>query len=221
MTEPVKARRSYDATGRRSQAAANRRAVIETAGRLFLEQGYGRTTITAIAAAAGVSPETVYATFGTKADLLHRVWDVTVGGDDEEIVFHERPEVRTIRAEPDLRRRLALQAEFSARTAERIAPFLLMVQSAAGTEPAAGAMVDEMGRQRLAGISVMAAEAARTGQLTVSEEECRDVMWATTDGLLWHRLVRERGWSQERYAAWLGNLWVSLLTEAPTASTAG
>ncbi|WP_260478652.1 hypothetical protein [Kibdelosporangium aridum] len=43
--------------------------------------------------------------------------------------------------------------------------------------------------------------AAATGQLAVSEEECRDVLWSTTDGALWHRLVEQRGWSEERYAA--------------------
>jgi len=59
----------------------------------------------------------------------------------------------------------------------------------------------------------MAAAAAATGQLAVSEEECRDVVWSTTDGLLWHRLVHERGWSQDRFATWLGLLWIALLVD--------
>lgn len=57
----------------------------------------------------------------------------------------------------------------------------------------------------------MAAEAAATGQLAVSEEECRDVMWSMTDGMLWHRLVNERDWTTERFAGWLGPLWAGLL----------
>jgi AcrR family transcriptional regulator len=213
MAKPVKPRRTYDASGRRAQAAANRRAVVDAASRLFLRQGYGRTTIAAIAEEAGVSAETVYATFGSKAELLHRVWDVTVGGDDEDVIFHERADVQALMDEPDLRTRFMRHAELSTRTAERIGPFLLMVQSAAGAEPAAAAMLEEMGRQRLVGMGVMAEHAAATGQLKVSEEECRDVVWAYTDGLLWHRLVRERGWSQERFADWLGRLWVALLVD--------
>jgi hypothetical protein len=86
-----------------------------------------------------------------------------------------------------------------------------MVQAAAGSDASAAAMLVEMGRQRLAGIGVMAAEAASTGQLAVSEAECRDVIWSMTDGMLWHRLVSERGWTNERYAGWLGRLWVHLL----------
>jgi AcrR family transcriptional regulator len=214
LAKPVKARRAYDASGRRAQADANRRAVVVAAQELFLRDGYGRTTIAAIAEAAGVSPETIYGAFGSKAQLLHRAWDITVGGDDQEVVFHERPEIVAMREEPDLRIRLRLHAAISARTAQRIGPFQLMVQSAAGSDPAAAAMLEEMGRQRLAGLSVMAAEAAATGQLAVSEEECRDVMWSTTDGLLWHRLVRERGWDQERFADWLGRLWTAVLVDA-------
>ena len=116
-----------------------------------------------------------------------------------------------IRNEPDLARRLSLHPAFSTRTARRIAPFQLMVQSAAGADPGAAAMLEERGRQRLAGMTVMAREAAGTGQLAVSEHECRDILWSMTDGMLWHRLVNERGWSNERYAEWLGRMWVQLL----------
>jgi hypothetical protein len=50
--------------------------------------------------------------------------------------------------------------------------------------------------------------------LAVSEDECRDVLWATLDGGQRHRLVGERGWSDERFAAWLGQLWISALVTA-------
>jgi AcrR family transcriptional regulator len=208
--EPVK-RRAYDSSRRRAQAKETRAAVVRAARDLFIEQGYGRTTIADIAEHAGVSVETIYSAFGNKATLLHQAWDITVGGDDEEVVFHERPEVMAIRGEPDLARRFLLHATFSTQTAQRIAPFQLMVQSAAGTEPAAAEMLDEMGRQRLAGMTVMAGEAAKTGQLAVTEDECRDVVWTMTDGTLWHRLVNERGWSNERFAEWLGRTWVDQL----------
>jgi hypothetical protein len=104
-----------------------------------------------------------------------------------------------------------LQASFSTATARRMTPFIRSVQGAAASEPHAAAMAAEMERQRLDGISVMAREAAATGQLEVTEEECRDLIWATTDGHLWHQLVVERGWSDKQYADWHGRMWVSLL----------
>jgi AcrR family transcriptional regulator len=211
MSEPVKKLRTYDSSRRQAQARETQRAVLDAARELFIEQGYGRTTIADVARTAGVSVETIYSAFGNKATLLHRAWDITIGGDDQEITYHERPEINALRAEPDLTRRLALQAAVFTQTARRIVPFLLAMQGAAASEPAAAEMLAEIGRQRLEGLSVMARAAAATGQLAVSEQDCRDIIWASTDGLLWQRLVNERGWSDERFQTWLGQMWISAL----------
>lgn len=209
MAEAVK--RRYDGSRRQAQARETRRAVLRAAHDLFVAQGYARTTVVEVAAAAGVSAETVYAAFRNKAALLHRVWDVTVGGDDEDVVFHERPEVLAIRAEPDLEKRLRLHARFATATARRTGPLLRAIEAAAGADATAAAMLEEVHQQRLVGIGVMAAEAARSGQLAVSEEVCRDLVWATTDAVLWHRLVVQRGWTDEQFAEHLAETWVSWL----------
>jgi AcrR family transcriptional regulator len=217
MARDVKPARKYDASRRREQARETQLAIARVAQQLFIDRGYGQTTIVAIADAAHVSVETVYANFRNKATLLHRAWDITIGGDDEEIVFHDRPEVRAIRSEPDLATRFRMHAAFSTKTARRTTPFLRALQGAAGSEPVAAQMLEEIGKQRLAGLSVMAREAAKTRQLAVPEDECRDVIWAVTDGTLWHALVEERGWSDEDFAGWLGDMWVRMLV-TPTAS---
>lgn len=209
MSDRVK--RSYDSSRRQDQARQTRNAVLRAAHGLFVEQGYGRTTIADIARAAQVSPETIYAAFKNKATLLHRVWDVTIGGDDADVVFHERPEIMAIRGEPDLAKRFMLHAAMATATARRMAPLVLAVQAAAGTDAAAAEMAAEMERQRYAGMGVMAKEAAATGQLAVSESECRDLIWAMTDGRLWHQLVHTKGWTDEQFADWMGRMWVSVL----------
>lgn len=209
MPETVK--RRYDSSRRKAQAQATQLAVLQAAGALFVERGYGRTTMADVARAAAVAPETIYAAFGNKATLLRRVWDVTIGGDDADIAFHERPEIQAIRAEPDLARRFELHAAMYTRTARRTTPFLLALAGAASTEPAAADMLTEIGRQRLGGMTVMARDAAATGQLAVSEAECRDVIWAMTDGMLWQRLVIERGWSEPDFTQWLAQAWVATL----------
>ena len=209
MKQPVK--RSYDSSRRQAQARETRREILRAAYDLFVEQGYARTTIADIARAAGVSNETIYATLKNKATVLARVWDVTIGGDDEEVVFHERPEIQAMRAEADLATRFMMHARMSTATARRIAPFTLAVRAAAGAEPSAADMLAEMNRQRYEGIGVMAMEAAATGQLAVPEQECRDVVWAMTDGTLWHQFVVERGWTDEQYADWLGRMWGAML----------
>jgi AcrR family transcriptional regulator len=208
---PEAVKRRYDASRRQEQARATRRAVLQAAHDLFVSQGYGRTTMADVAASAGVSVETVYAAFRNKATLLHRVWDVTVGGDDEEVAFHERPEVLAIRAEPDLEKRLRAHARFATATARRTGPFLRALEAAAGADDAAAAMLQEIDRQRYEGIGHMAREAAATGQLAVDETICHDLVWATTDATLWHRLVEQRGWSDEQFAEHLGDTWVGWL----------
>jgi AcrR family transcriptional regulator len=209
MSGPVK--RQYDSSRRREQAKENRRRILDAAHALFVTRGYGRTTIADVAAEAGVAPETVYSAFKNKPALLHRAWDVAVGGDDQDVPLLERPELRAVFAEPDLRTRFAAFAVFNTAVMRRTALLHLAVRGAAASEPAAAAMLEEIDRQRLAAMAEHARAAADTGRLGVSEAECRDVLWSTTDGTLWHQFVERREWSDERYAAWLGRLWGSVL----------
>jgi AcrR family transcriptional regulator len=209
MSEGVK--RRYDSTRRQEQAKETRQRILEAAARLFVERGYGKTTITDIAAAAGVAAETVYSAFRNKPTLLHRAWDVAVGGDDAAVLVLDRPELLALLAEPDLATRLARFAVINTAIMRRTAALRLAVQGAAASDKAAAAMLAEIDRQRLESMAVHARAAAETGSLVVSEEDCRDILWSTTDGTLWYRLVGERGWTDERYAAWLGGFWVSTL----------
>ena len=48
-------------------------AIIEAATRMFLEQGYGRTSMEQIARAAGVAKQTLYNHFGNKEALFHAI----------------------------------------------------------------------------------------------------------------------------------------------------
>lgn len=72
MTEPVK-KRPYVSVARQAKAEATRRRIIDAASALFLERGYGGTTTIVIAEAAMTSEASVFAVFGSKADLLVEV----------------------------------------------------------------------------------------------------------------------------------------------------
>jgi AcrR family transcriptional regulator len=209
MPEGVK--RRYDSSRRQEQAQENRRRIITAAQALFVDKGYGHTTVADIAGAAGVAVETVYAAFRNKPTLLHRAWDLAVGGDEQDVHLLDRPELREVFAEPDLVNRLTLFAAVNTGIMRRTAPLLRALRGAAASEPAAAALVADADSARLEAMGVHASAAAATGQLAVSEEDFKDVLWSTTDGTLWHRLVVERGWTDDRYATWLGRVWVSTL----------
>ena len=100
MSEPVK--RRYQSTRRQEQARETRLRIIRAAHELFVAQGYGRTTIAGIAAAAGVAVETVYAAFRNKPTLLRQVWYANFRGDENDVRLLDRPEIRDVLAEPDL-----------------------------------------------------------------------------------------------------------------------
>ena len=207
--DAVKPKRRYDSSGRREQARRTCLAILAAARDLFIERGYGQTTMVAIAQRAGVSVETVYAAFSSKPNLLKEVWDVTIGGDDEDIPLHERPHFRAMRAEPDLATRLAMYAAIVTEMSPRTIPFIMALRGAAATEPAAATMLEEIDRQRLNGMTIAAGELA--AGLAVSEEEARDVLWTTNAGDLWHHLVQKRGWPPERFERWLTRLWQRML----------
>jgi AcrR family transcriptional regulator len=211
MVEGVK--RRYDASRRRQQAAENRRRVIAAAHELFVGRGYVSTTIGEVAAAAGVAVQTVYATFGNKPTLLHRVWDVAVGGDEQDVHLLERPQMRAVLEEPDLAVRFVRFAAVNTVIMRRTAQLRLAMQGARGADPAVATLLADIDRARMEAMGVHARCAAATGQLLVSEEECRDVLFATTDGSLWHNLVATQGWTEDRYATWLGRLWRATLVD--------
>ena len=60
-----------------------RAAVIDAARTLFLERGYGTTTMEAISDLADVPPATVYRLFSSKRGILKATLDLSIVGDDE------------------------------------------------------------------------------------------------------------------------------------------
>src|SRR4051812_29693452 len=58
------------------RAQLTREEVLAAARRLFAERGYTRTSVRDIAQAAGVSPQTVYDSVGSKSELVARLNDL-------------------------------------------------------------------------------------------------------------------------------------------------
>jgi AcrR family transcriptional regulator len=209
MAKAVK--RRYRSTRRREQAEETRSRIIAAAHNLFVARGYGRTTIAEIARAAGVAVETVYAAYRNKATLLRRVWYSAMRGDEEDVRLLDRPEIRAVLAEPDLATRLRAHAVAMTPVFRRITPLFRALQGAASSEPEAAAILAEFDERRLDAADHYARAAAATEQLAVTERECRDLLAATLDGAMWHRLVEQLDWSDDRFAQLLGTIWVSTL----------
>lgn len=199
--------RTYDASGRRRQAQASRRRIVEAAHRLFIEQGYGTTSLDEIADAAGVSTPTVYAKFGSKAGLLKVVVDVAVAGDDEDLALSERPEFRAIVSDADVGERIRWGAELAAEVHARSAAVLRLVGSVAGSDPA----VAELHATLQAQIRETADSYGPTfpeGSLRpgLSKRRAADLIFTYGHPEMWSTLVDDCGWSREQYVDWLADV---------------
>ena len=136
MPGAVKSRRGYDSPRRREQAAETRRKILDAAGELFARDGYAAVAMPAIADRAGVALKTVYLAFGTKAGVLHGLWDVRLGGDDQPIPVTERPWYRQLLEGDDPVALVRAAARQSRETKDRVGDLLRVIREAAVTEPA-------------------------------------------------------------------------------------
>jgi AcrR family transcriptional regulator len=206
MTEPVKARRRYDSRRRREQQAQTRRDILAAAGKLFRERGYAGTPMPLVASEAGVVVETVYRAFGSKAGLFRAVIEATLAGGATraETPVEERPAIRAVIEAPDPRRQVELYAATQPGIHRRSGPLLRALVGAAA-DPELKAIWDEMEAWRLEGQGRFIGMLADRGALRpgLSFEEARDLTWTLCSLAVHDLLVVSRGWTSERYGAWL------------------
>ncbi|MYW12939.1 TetR family transcriptional regulator [Streptomyces sp. SID2563] len=203
-------RKPYD-SGRRQEAARRNRAAILTACReLLLRDGYQTTTIRAVAERAGVSPETVYKTFGGKPGLLKALWDVTLAGDDEPLTMAERPQLQAVLATRDARTKLRLYAAFVRGVHERLAALSALLTQAG---PEVGQVLAASEKERLTGVTAFITHLARTDALPPDVDTARlsDSWWALTGPHLYTQLTTTRGWDADAYEDWLTDMLTSAL----------
>jgi AcrR family transcriptional regulator len=197
--------------------------VIEAARSLFLERGYGATTIEAVSALADVPPATLYRLFSSKLGILKALLDVSIVGDAETVPMADRPEVRALLAEADPRSKLAGFAKITAQVNSRVAPLHRILVSAAEANSDAAALLDELTHQRQAGQRLIARSLALAGALRpeLRQRDAADVIHALMSPELYRLLVLDRHWKSERYERWLAStLADQLLPSKPANSMA-
>lgn len=180
---------------------------MAAAGALFRERGYAGASMPVIATEAGVVVETIYRAFGSKAGLFKAVIDAAVAGGStrSEAPVEERPAIKAIIEEPDPRRQVAMYAATQPGIHRRSGPLLRALAAAAGSDPDLRGLWDEIEASRLAGqgrfVGMLGGRRALRQDLSV--EQGTDALWTLTSIAVFDMLVTTRGWSVERYEAWL------------------
>jgi AcrR family transcriptional regulator len=210
--------RRYDSTARQVEARSRRASIVAAAADLFLERGYGDTTIAQVAAAAGVSPQLVYAAFGGKAGLLAGVLDLLGAGDEEEVLLRDRPDNVALMDIPDPSERLRAAAALIAELNGRTAPLLVLVDQVSGSDPAVHELRTRILENMRTDHRVQVDRLAKDMRPDLGPDRLADVTRVLTGHQVWHGLVVDSGWSQQEYADWLGDALIRLLITEPTAS---
>jgi AcrR family transcriptional regulator len=215
--ESVKGR-TYDSSRRQEQARQTQDAILDAARTRFLRQGFTATTIAAIAGDVGVSVDTIYKTFSSKAGLVRVLYERGLAGEGPVHAELRSDELQTNELDPhEIMRGIG---RLVTEVAPRVVPILLLVADAAAADPDMAKLQTELDDQRLERMTHNAHNLARAGHLRadLTVESAGLIMWTFTSPGLFEHLVIRKGWPIKRFAAFItASLTAALLPHEPAA----
>lgn len=191
-------KRMYRSPLREEQARLTRDRILDAALTLFATQGYGATSIAAIAREAGVVPETIYASLGSKRGiidgLIERVAPPQVVGG---ILAAWSAGAGDPAAQLGSVARMA--TEFWTRNETLASVF----RQGTGDADIAGEWKGRQADRRGLYARLFASWPDGTIRADLPLEAAVDIAWALSSDEVFTLFVRERDWTPDRYRAWL------------------
>ena len=186
-------------TGRKAQAAATRRRMMEAACRVFSAQGYGKTTMNAIAIEANVAVQTLYFTFHTKQALLQAAYEFAVLGPDP-IPPHLSDWWLSVEADPNVGTAVASLVEGNLEVFRRAAPLVWAVH----TDPDAHDVYRFNENLRREGFLILVEVLAAKHPLRpgLTRPHARDILSTLLGPPTYMLLTSESGWTIDEYRSW-------------------
>ncbi|WP_216899649.1 TetR/AcrR family transcriptional regulator [Nocardia alni] len=186
-------KRAYASPLREKAAAQTREAILRAATELFGQRGYGLVTVADIAAAAGISPKTVFASVGSKREIMDRIIDAGVAAGRSEEAMRQVLDARTPRevlAALAAGTRFGNESQFTVHEAIRLA--LPVHEDGA-------ALWERATRNSRAALREAADHLhTLTPRPRYPATETADLLWLWFGPHGWRTLVAEAGWSWDR-----------------------
>ncbi len=197
--------RQYRSVVRAEGARRTRHAIVVAASALFVQDGYGRTSLAAVAAAAGVARPTVTAAFGSKPALLREVLDQALAGDDEPVPVAERPWFSPVWESRTPRDALAGYAQVCTLIGRRAARLIEVARRAADTSPEVADLWASLQRNRRAGAAMVVDHLERLApdEGALPHDRRVDALWFFNDPAHYDTLVGQCHWREADFTAWL------------------
>lgn len=207
--------RPYRAPQREAAAARTRTAIVEAAKELFEEHGWAATTIRGIGDAAGVSPKTVEALFGTKAALLQTSVEYAIRGDIDPLPMPQRVAVAHMEAAPTAQKMLDLHATHLRQINQRSARLAWAIEQAAPADSAVASLWRQMNRNRTYAVdwatdTLLSKPGRRRG---LQRQRVLSTFWVAIDWGTYRTLTGHAGLTPEAFERWLRAYYRSLLVD--------
>ena len=189
---------------RRDRADATRLRIVKAAYDLFCERGYAGTMLADVAQRSGVAVATVRFVFHTKAELLSRVFDFAVMGDEGPLPPEEQEWYARMSAEPDLVPALRHLVAGEGAINVRATPLNTIVRATAESDPDT-ARVWAFHEQLRAGahraiLEILVAKSPLRDGLT--PERATDLLLFYLGSDAYRPLVHDFGWTHEEWVDW-------------------
>jgi AcrR family transcriptional regulator len=192
-------------TGKKGEKSRQtRRRILLAAYDLFVDQGYGATTLQGIAERAGVAVQTIYFAFGNKPSLLKELVDVTIAGDDEPVPTMQRAWFLDALAADTAEAHLLAHVRGTCEMLQRAAPIVDVLRAAGAQDPSLAGMWQQDSDPRLE-VQTAAARALVTkpgARARLDVEHAADLLFCLLSPELYLLFVRDRGWAADRWERW-------------------
>ena len=210
-SESQAVKRRYDSSRRQERARRSRDRILDEAEEAFLSTGYGATSIGAIAAAAGVSVDTIYKSYGGKPGLIRALRTRALRG--QEPLPAETRSDRIQQFESDPHRIIEAWGQFLAELAPRGGRIQLLVRDAIGTHPELRGLLQEMDDARLRRMTENARRLHKAGHLRrdVGVADAALILWTYSSPEVYELLVLRRGLSLADYASFVSEAMAAAL----------
>jgi AcrR family transcriptional regulator len=191
-------KRPYHSPLRQEQALATRQRILDAALALFGANGYGATSIAAVAREAGVVPETIYATFGSKRGMIDALIDLAA---PPEVIARLDADWHAKAGDPSAQ--LEVVAIFSTTFWTRNDDLAAVFRRGTGDADIGDEWASRQSQRRAYFrrlLSEWPASAFRDG---LDLDRAVDLLWGLNTDEVFHLFVRERSWPVKEYRAWL------------------
>jgi AcrR family transcriptional regulator len=202
-------KRPYKSLVRERQAGDTRVRIVEATRELLQSEGYAGMTIEAIAQRAEVSAQSVYAIFKSKTGILIELLNQSTFGADYDDA------VRRALSASDPETRLRLAAPIARQIHDAQSATFDLLRGAGVLAPELAKLEQQRECLRYERQERMIISLRDAGRLRpeLDHATARDIFWMLTGRDVYRMLVRERGWSSQKYEDWLADSLVySLLT---------